>query len=445
MRSFQFPLAASLSLLIACGCGGDAPSVATPTPPVTQLPTLQLSLGAPKAFVGDSVTLSWTTQQATSCLAAGAWNGTQNVQGNIRVAYQTGGVRSFVLTCSGPGGAVTDSTRLIVPLPVFPTSYENAKNIETPVTQMPLVTPPICDTNDARAYADFLQEGTLSRFVHGTVYDSVTPGTMCLQRRAPNGSWVDVTASYISDTRGCLHPREVIVADFNKDKKPDMFTACAGWDRAPFTGEKSILLLSNAQGRYDRFEMADVAYSHGAAAADVNGDGYPDILLLDSSHNSYWFYMNQGGTGAFVRDMTRLPLAYLKRTSYFSVQLTDVDGDGIVDVVMGGFDSNDANAAPATLLRGTAAGTFTAYPPVTWPAETGCLTNLDYAIRGGAAYLLRECNNYGGFAITKVSIATGQASLLYDAKSVGHAARWLFLAGGKFVYDDVSLPLSVVP
>jgi hypothetical protein len=350
-----------------------------------------------------------------------------------------------VLTCSGPGGAVTDSTRLIIPLPVFPTSYENAKNIETPVTPIPSLAPAICNTNDARAYADFLQEGTLSRFVHGTVYDSVTPGTMCLERRAPNGSRVDVTASYISDTRGCLHPRQVIVADFNKDKKPDMFTACHGWDRAPYTGEKSILLLSNAQGRYDRFEMPDVAFSHGAAAADVNGDGYPDILLLDSSHNSYSFYINQGGTGAFARDTTRLPLAYLSRTSYFSVQLTDVDGDGIVDVVMGGFDSNDANAAPATFLRGTAAGTFTAYPPVTWPGETGCLTNLDYVIRGGAAYLLRECNNYTGFAITKVSIATGHASLLYDAKSLGRAAYWLFLAGGRFVYDDASLPLSVVP
>lgn len=405
---------------------------------------MQIALGAPKAFVGDSVTLTWSTQQATSCQATGAWSGAQNTQGSVRVSFTTGGVRSFVLACTGAGGAVTDSARLIVPLPVYATSYENAKNIETPVTAVPIIPPVVCHTNDARAYADFLQEGTLSRFVHGSPYDSITPGTMCLQRRSANGQWVDVTSSYINDTRGCLHPRKTIVADFNKDKKPDMFTACAGWDRAPFTGEQSILLLSNVQGKYDRYVIPITAYSHGAAAGDVNGDGYPDILLLDSSHNTYFFLINQGGTGTFVRDNTRLP-AYLSRTSYFTTELTDVDGDGILDVLIAGFNTGDANEGPATFLKGSPNGAFTNYAPVTWPGETGCLTTLDFAVRNGAAYLLRECSNYKGFAITKVAMATGAASTLYDAKASGRTAYWLFLNSGKFVYDDASLSLSIVP
>jgi hypothetical protein len=332
-----------------------------------------------------------------------------------------------------------------VPLPVFSTSYANAKNIETPVGLVPNVSPTVCQTNDARAYADFLQEGTLSRFVHGTVYDSITPGTLCLQRRAANGSWVEVSDQYISDRRGCLHPRKAIVADFNRDGVPDVFTACHGWDRSPYTGEKSILLMSNAQGRFDRIELPVVAFAHGAAAADVNGDGYPDILLLDSSHRTYAFYINQHGTGAFVRDDSRLPVAYLSRTQYFTTELTDVDGDGVVDVLIAGFDSNDANAAPATFLRGSPNGTFTSYAPVTWPGESGCLSTLDFLVRGGFVYLLRECSDYKGFAINKVNFATGATSLLYDAKKLGRPEYWLYLAGGKLVYDDSSIPLSLVP
>jgi FG-GAP repeat. len=284
-------LAAAIPLAVAMACSGGSEGGSTPVPtqpgPVPAPPTLQISLGAPKAFVGDSVTLTWTAQQAASCAASGAWSGAQNTAGNVRLAFATGGVRSFVLACTGAGGSVTDSARLIVPLPVFATSYANAKNIETPVGPIPNLSPAVCRTNDARAYADFLQEGTLSRFVHGTVYDSITPGTLCLQRRAANGSWVDVSDQYISDRRGCLHPRKAIVADFNRDGKPDVFTACHGWDRSPYTGEKSILLMSNAQGRFDRIELPVVAFAHGAAAADVNGDGYPDILLLDSSHRTY--------------------------------------------------------------------------------------------------------------------------------------------------------------
>lgn len=443
-------VAAAVVFVIACSGGGDGGTGPGPTPPAPPpppppvAPTLQISLAAPKAFVGDSVALTWAAQQATSCNASGAWTGSENTQGSVRVSFSTGGVRSFVLACTGSGGTVTDSARLIVPLPVFATSYANAKNIETPVGLVPTLTPVICETNDARAYADFLQEGTLSRFVHGTVYDSITPGTMCLQRRAANGSWVDVTSSYITDTRGCLHPRKAIVADFNLDKKPDVFTACHGWDRSPYTGEKSILLMSNAQGKYDRFELPVVAFAHGAAAADVNGDGYPDILLLDSSHNKYAFYINQGGTGAFVRDDSRLP-AFLSKTSYFSTDLTDVDGDGIVDVLISGFDSNDANAGPATFLRGSANGTFTSFAPVTWPAESGCLSTLDFLVRGGFVYLLRECSNYKGFAISKVSLATGASTLLLDSKTSGRTAYWMYFAAGKIVYDDSSIPVSINP
>jgi len=433
-----------MPFVFACSEGGSGGTTPTQPAPPAPAPTLHISLSAAKAFMGDSVSLSWTTQQATACNASGAWSGSQSTQGSIRVAASSGGIKSFVLSCSGAGGNAADSARLIVPLPVYPTSYENAKNIETPVGPPPNLSPTVCETNDARAYADFLQEGTLSRFVHGTVYDSIIPGTMCLQRRTATGSWVDVTSSYINDTRGCLHPRKVIVADFNKDRKPDMFTACHGWDRSPYTGEKSILLMSNAQGRYDRFEIPIVAFSHGATAADVNGDGYPDILLLDSSHNKYFFLINQGGTGTFERDDTRLP-ASLNRTQYFTTEMTDVDGDGIVDVLIAGFDSNDVNAGPATFLRGSANGTFTSYAQVTWPAESGCLSTLDFLVRGGFVYLLRECSNYKGFAINRVSFATGASALLYNAKTSGRTAYWMYLAGGKIVYDDSGLALSITP
>jgi hypothetical protein len=105
---------------------------------------MQIGVGASKAFVGDSVTLTWATQQATSCRASGAWSGAQNTQGSVRVSFATGGVRSFVLACTGSGGTVTDSARLVVPLAVYPTSYENAKNIDTPVTSVPIIPPPVC-------------------------------------------------------------------------------------------------------------------------------------------------------------------------------------------------------------------------------------------------------------------------------------------------------------
>ena len=148
MRHAQL-LVGPACLLLACGGGADTTSSTTPG---VSPPALQIGVGAPKAFVGDSVTLTWSTQRATSCQATGAWSGAQGIQGSIRVAFTTGGVKSFLLSCTGTGGTTTDSTRLIVPLPVYPTSYENAKNIDTPVQSVAGtgLAPLICQNADAR-------------------------------------------------------------------------------------------------------------------------------------------------------------------------------------------------------------------------------------------------------------------------------------------------------
>ena len=73
---------------------------------------------------------------------------------------------------------------------------------------------------------------------------------------------------------GCIHPRKAIVADFNGDGRPDIFVACHGYDATPFPGEANKVVLSQPNGTYVTSNAsADVGFHHGAAAADLNGDG----------------------------------------------------------------------------------------------------------------------------------------------------------------------------
>jgi len=61
----------------------------------------------------SSSSLSWTSTNATSCSASGAWSGNQNTSGS----FSTGNLvstKTYTLSCSGTGGTVSDSVTINV-------------------------------------------------------------------------------------------------------------------------------------------------------------------------------------------------------------------------------------------------------------------------------------------------------------------------------------------
>ena len=83
---------------------------------VTPLPTLQFTASPTTISSGASATLSWTSTNATSCAAAGAWSGARQTSGSQGTgALST--TSTFDLTCSGAGGTVTGFATVTVTSP----------------------------------------------------------------------------------------------------------------------------------------------------------------------------------------------------------------------------------------------------------------------------------------------------------------------------------------
>src|SRR5262249_10612576 len=100
------------------------------------------------------------------------------------------------------------------------------------------------------------------------------------------GRFVDATASLFDGTPPAVEwNRQMVVADFNGDHRPDIFIADMGIDNTAlnpdYHGQQNKLILSEPNGKYmdatanlpQRF-----TFTHSAAAADVNGDGSVDIF-----------------------------------------------------------------------------------------------------------------------------------------------------------------------
>jgi hypothetical protein len=56
----------------------------------------------------SSAVLTWSSQNATSCTASGAWSGQKQISGTETTSLITS-VKTFTITCTGPGGTASDS------------------------------------------------------------------------------------------------------------------------------------------------------------------------------------------------------------------------------------------------------------------------------------------------------------------------------------------------
>ena len=84
------------------GCGsGSSPTTTTTTPPPKA--TAAVSISPTAVMPGQSATLTWSSTNATSCTASGAWSGAVAISGSMNVVLQGSAAETFTLNCSGAG------------------------------------------------------------------------------------------------------------------------------------------------------------------------------------------------------------------------------------------------------------------------------------------------------------------------------------------------------
>src|SRR3989344_2356584 len=82
-----------------------------PAPPAS--PTLNFSANPTSVSSGSSSTLTWSTANADTCIASGAWSGTKAVSGSESTGSLTS-TQTYTLTCSGSGGSVNRNVTVTV-------------------------------------------------------------------------------------------------------------------------------------------------------------------------------------------------------------------------------------------------------------------------------------------------------------------------------------------
>lgn len=496
MRLMALGFAALTATLAACGGGGggSTPTAVTPTPtptctapqvlqggvcvtptptPVTctapqvlqngvcvtpvvatPAPTVNISISQPKTTVGSSVTVTWSSTNAKSCVGLDAMSGVKAINDSLVVTPTAGGQYTYTISCDGDGGTAKQSVGLVVPIPVQATSYLNAKNLNIPAQKFPI--PTIGGFTAGVAFADFFGEGKLSMVGFSNVWNPDQTkrnpaGKVYFYKFDANGNPVDATASILKDVTGCEAPRKVLVADFNGDGKPDVYASCTGVEfpfNGPWPGEQTRILLSQPDGTYTNEATGLNCYCHSSAAADLNGDGKVDIMTSDwligvqtTDPNvvqpSAVIIMTNDGTGHFtIKHDTNFQVVpqtiitdrnsgtiYPKNNAFGTIELVDVNGDSKVDLVMGsGDDNNTTFYMPHYIFSNNGNGTFSKFATFL----TGDNVNfwaLDIIVRGSDVFIYganngQTANNtmaYTYLKVIKYNVNTKAVSTVWNS------------------------------
>ncbi len=93
-------------LFVIASCGGGGGGGSTSEPPVPGA-SITLSISDDQIYLGNTVTLTWTTSNASSCSASGSWAGSRALSGSETVTPDSEGQKTYTLTCSNSAGTST--------------------------------------------------------------------------------------------------------------------------------------------------------------------------------------------------------------------------------------------------------------------------------------------------------------------------------------------------
>jgi len=219
-------------------------------------------------------------------------------------------------------------------------------------------------------------------------------------------------------------PYSVTAADVNGDGKPDLIVANANANTV------SVLLNTTAPGAATpsfavQQTAATGANPNSVTVADVNGDGMPDLIVANVTDSTVSVLLNTTAPGAAIPSFAAQQ-TFATGTSPTSVTVADVNGDGKPDLIVANSGSNTVSVLLNTTVPGATTPSFAAQQTVATGSFPFSVTTADVNGDGMPDLIVANAND----STVSVLLSSQYQALIAGSPATGTIVHDYIFANG---------------